>query len=173
MNNNPDISFVYSMSFTFGDVNFFSEYYELFPLPFRTAQSREELIKIGNTIPVSSVLIRKEALELAGGFDESEELKVVEDYDLWLRLSEKVKFHFIPRVHLYYRIHPYQSSSGWEKRAERLQFLANKQNIKLPEYKYYRRKGLSILLIRNSVHLVFYLFYKITGYLENRDRLAV
>lgn len=173
LNDDPGVSFVYSMSFTFGDVNIFSEYFELFPLPFRVAHNRSELIKKGNTIPVSSVMVRKEVLEAEKGFDESSDLKAVEDYDLWLRLSAKYRFHFIPRIHLYYRIHPGQSSADWNKKQERLKILAEKRNIGIPEYKYFRKKGPVILLIRNLVHLLFYMYYRLSGYLKNGNKLAV
>ncbi len=173
LDEDPGISFVYSMSFTFGDVNIFSEHFELFPLPFRVARNRGELIKKGNTIPVSSVLIRKEVLEAEKGFDESPDLKAVEDYDLWLRLGEHYSFRFIPRIHLYYRIHPGQSSADWNKKQERLKILAEKRNIVIPEYKYLRRKGFGTLIVRNLVHLLFYVYYGISGYLRNGDRSAV
>lgn len=169
--NHPDLSFVYSMCFSFDEVNFFSEYYELLPLPFRAARNNNDLKKIGNTIPLSSVLIRKPAFDSVGGFDEDPEFKAVEDYDLWLRLSEKYSFGFIPRIHFYYRIHGAQSSADWETREKRLQLLAQKRNIKLPRYKNIRRKGIILLLIRNVVHFEFYLLYRITGYIENGDKL--
>lgn len=172
LENNPDISFVYSMSITFGDVNLFSERYELFPLPFRAARIKEDLILIGNTIPLSSVLIRKEVLEKAGGFDEDPEQKL-EDYDMWLKLSETEKFHFISRIHVYYRIHTQQFSSDWENREKSLRYLAEKRKIKLPQYKFYRRKGFLLLIIRNLIHLKIFLIYKLIGYIENNDGLAV
>ncbi len=167
----PEISFVYSMCFTFGEVNFFSEHYELLPLPFRAAKNEEGLKTIGNTIPLSSVIIRKEAFNDAGGFDEDPGLKAVEDYDLWLRLSERYKFHFIPRIHVYYRIHASQSSADWQTREKRLQLLADKRGIELPHYKNFRRKGMLLLLVRNIIHLKLYLLYKLTGWLDNGDRL--
>ncbi len=40
-----------------------------------------------NVISTLTVMIRKQALELVGCFDESVALRAVEDYDLWLRLS--------------------------------------------------------------------------------------
>lgn len=170
--NHPEISFVYSMSYSFGEVNLFSDRYELLPLPFRAARNKRELIYIGNTITLSSVLIRRESFEKAGGFDENPEQKL-EDYDLWLRLSESERFHLISRIHVYYRIHNPQFSSDWDTREERLKYLEEKRNIKFTGYKHFRRKGLLILLIRNLIHLVFYLFYKTLGYAENRDRLAI
>ncbi len=164
-----EAAFVYSMSFTFGEVGFLSEDYELLPLPFRAAKDAKGLRNIGNTIPLSSVLVRMEALNEVDGFDEDPELKAVEDYDLWLRLSEKYEFCFIPRIQVYYRIHGTQSSAGWDVRENRLQRLAAKREINLPRYKNIRRKGIFLLLIRNVIHLKFYLLYKLIGWLENGD----
>lgn len=39
-----------------------------------------------NVIITSGVVVRREAIVAAGGFDEAPELRAVEDYDLWLRL---------------------------------------------------------------------------------------
>ncbi|GAB4297638.1 MAG: hypothetical protein Kow0098_22040 [Ignavibacteriaceae bacterium] len=154
----PELIFVYSMSITTGEAGFLSEYYELLPLPFRAARCRDELISIGNTIPLSSVVTRTDALKRAGGFDEDPELKI-EDYDLWLRLSESGNFRFIPAVHVYYRIHPHQFSSDWQTRQERIRYLAKKRNLDLPVYRYIRKRGFLFLLIRNTVHLSCYLFF--------------
>ncbi|MDT3695089.1 MAG: glycosyltransferase family A protein [Ignavibacterium sp.] len=169
--NNTQISLVYSMCFTFGKVNFFSEMFELLPLPFRAARNREDLIKIGNTIPLSSVLIRKKAFEEAGGFDEDPDDKL-EDYGLWLEVSKDHSIHFIPRVHVYYRIHENQFSSDWISKEKSLKYLARKKNIELNSYKYYRKKGLLFLLVRNSLHYLIYITYKFIGYFDNRERLS-
>ena len=169
---NKEIAFVYSMSYTFGDVSLLSDRYELLPLPFRAARDREGLIRIGNTITLSSVLIRRESFENVGGFDEDPEQKL-EDFDLWLKLSETEKFHLIPRIHVYYRIHGSQFSSDWEERDKRLKYLEEKRNIRLPVHKNFRRKSFFLLLIRNLIHLLFYLCYKSIGYAENRDKPAI
>jgi glycosyltransferase involved in cell wall biosynthesis len=170
--NNPQISLVYSMCFTFGKVSFFSPMFELLPLPLRAARNREDLIKIGNTIPLSSVMVRKQAFEDAGGFDEDPNDKL-EDYGLWLEISKTNNFRFIPRIHVYYRIHENQFSSDWSSKEKSLEYLAKKKNIELNTYKYYRRKGLLFLLVRNSIHYLTYITYRLIGYFENKDRLKI
>jgi glycosyltransferase involved in cell wall biosynthesis len=162
LRNNPDAGFVYSVSKTFGDVNLFSPYYEVLPLFFRAARRREDLLKIGNTIPLSSTVVKAELLREAGGFDEDPELKV-EDYDLWLRLSSMRPFIFIPKLHVYYRIHSGQFSSDWETKKSRLQYLEKKRGIKLPLYKQRRTKGGIYLFIRNVIHFKVYMFMLIKG----------
>jgi len=46
-----------------------------------------DLLIYGNTLPTSSVVVRKAVLDQVGGFREDLELIAGEDYDLWLRLS--------------------------------------------------------------------------------------
>ncbi len=170
--NNPQVSLVYSMCFTFGKASFFSQMSELLPLPLRAARNREDFIKIGNTIPLSSVMVRKQAFEDAGGFDEDPNDKL-EDYGLWLEISKTNNFRFIPRIHVYYRIHENQFSADWESKEKSLKYLAQKKNLSLNIYKYYRRKGLLFLLVRNSIHYLTYITYKLIGYFENKDRLKI
>jgi glycosyltransferase involved in cell wall biosynthesis len=58
-----------------------------------------------NPIPTSSALIRREALEHAGGFA-SPVPYGVEDWDLWLRLvAQGERFHYEPRAGIRYRRH--------------------------------------------------------------------
>ncbi|MGB5896888.1 MAG: glycosyltransferase [Geitlerinemataceae cyanobacterium] len=51
---------------------------------------------------VSNPLIRRHALTKIGGFDEN--LSAAEDWDLWLRLSEKYQFSCLPRVQVLHRV---------------------------------------------------------------------
>ncbi len=61
------------------------------PADHQTATPRSELtfhdLWERNCIVNSSVLVRREAFEALGGFDETRELISVEDYNFWLRLS--------------------------------------------------------------------------------------
>lgn len=164
---NPDSVLVYSASFTFGNVNFFSPFYEVLPLPYKSVKTKEDLIQKGNAIPLSTVLVKREYIEKTAGFDEDTELKI-EDYDFWLRLSEYGNFLFVPRIHLYYRIHSNQFSADWESKRKRLEYLAKKRNLNLPEYKFYRNKGIFFLLLRNTIHLLSFFWYKITGFFNGK-----
>lgn len=44
----------------------------------------------------SSVMFRKESALALGGYDESKDSRHIEDYDLWLKLGTKGKFHNLP-----------------------------------------------------------------------------
>ena len=53
----------------------------------------------------SSVLVRREMLARAGGFDDT--LRIGEDWDLWLRLSRLTPILRVPRPLALYRMHPH------------------------------------------------------------------
>lgn len=58
---------------------------------------------VGNFIASgSNVLIRKQAIESVGYFDES--LKSCEDWDYWLRLAPKCEFAVVPKPQIIYRL---------------------------------------------------------------------
>lgn len=54
----------------------------------------------------STVLVRRSCLHEIGGFDEDQKIHMAEDYDLWLRLSKKIEFHYINQVTAMYRQSP-------------------------------------------------------------------
>lgn len=55
----------------------------------------------GNFIPAMATLIRRKALNNVGGYDET---LTYEDFDMWLRLSDRYKFAFLPGKLANYRI---------------------------------------------------------------------
>jgi glycosyltransferase involved in cell wall biosynthesis len=63
----------------------------------------------GNFIPAIAPLVRRTALEAAGGFDES--LTALEDWDLWLRLSLIAEARYTPAVLATYRVQPHGMSA--------------------------------------------------------------
>ena len=56
-----------------------------------------------NIVSSSTVVVRKEALERAGVFDEAKELVTAEDFDLWLRIVRQYEHAYVPYVGNYYR----------------------------------------------------------------------
>ena len=62
------------------------------------------LLYEANPIPTSSVLLRRAALERAGGFDGP--VAVAEDWELWLRLARLGAFVCVPEEAVLYRRHP-------------------------------------------------------------------
>jgi glycosyltransferase involved in cell wall biosynthesis len=64
---------------------------------------RSEILLGGCRWPIHGVLVRRDAIEKAGGFDES--LKASVDYDLWLRVAPQGKWIRVPEVLAYYHHH--------------------------------------------------------------------
>ena len=70
------------------------------------------LLKAGNPISTSSVILRRSVFDQIGGFDESPELIAAEDYDAWIRVSKITdRFHFIPEYLGFYHVCPSSASS--------------------------------------------------------------
>ena len=74
----------------------------------------------GNFIPAIAPLVRRTALEVAGGFDER--LTALEDWDMWLRLSLIAEARYTPAVLVTYRIRPGGMSEN-RARMDRSRFL--------------------------------------------------
>lgn len=77
---------------------------------FKEPYSRERLLR---ECLLTSPLLTKTTLEKVGLFDE--ELRVAEDYDLWLRISEKFIFLHIPEALLRIRVGNHNSTSTVKK----------------------------------------------------------
>lgn len=59
--------------------------------------------------PIHAVLVRRDMLSEAGGFDRR--FPPAEDYYLWLRLATRCRFRRVPKVMSYYRRHPAQQTA--------------------------------------------------------------
>jgi teichuronic acid biosynthesis glycosyltransferase TuaG len=90
------ISMVYSPLWHFSGRNFFWGLILLRP-PHKEADGR--YLSLSNPIQCSSVVVKKDALIALGGFSENADLRAVEDYELWLRFSEKHKIKEIKTYH--------------------------------------------------------------------------
>jgi len=64
-------------------------------------------------IPVLTVLVRRSVLDSVGFFDTR--FKIAEDYELFLRISEKYIIGYIPETLAAYRLHPENTSRDVEK----------------------------------------------------------
>lgn len=72
------------------------------------------LIFVGNCVSTSATVVAKRYLDQVGAFSEDEALVTVEDYDLWVRLSEVCPFHFIRGVLGTQTFHSSSSSANAE-----------------------------------------------------------
>ncbi len=58
-----------------------------------------------NFIPTLTVIIRKSCMDAVGLFEESRDLVVGEDYELWLRMAMRYRLGYIPKITARYRCH--------------------------------------------------------------------
>lgn len=70
---------------------------------------RKHLV-LSNTVPHSTVLMRRDAFSRVGGYDP--ELSQMEDYELILRLAQEGPISVLPEVLVEYRLHTGQVSKG-------------------------------------------------------------
>lgn len=83
--------------------------------------SRERLVR--ECLPNMDSLVSKQALEQCGGFDE--DMRVAEDYDLWMRISEKFMIVHLAEPLLAVRVGDHSSTAGvprevWERNWRRV-----------------------------------------------------
>lgn len=64
----------------------------------------EAMLKAYNAPNNSTVVVKRELIEQAGGFDPT--FSVLEDYELWLRIAEIATFEYSDEALAYTRIHP-------------------------------------------------------------------
>lgn len=89
------------------------------PLPVGVEVIRNHLWSVGNAICHPSVMIRATAIKAVGGY--REQFSLAEDYDLWLRISERYSLDNIPEVLTSYRRHTQSVST---KNLEKQMFIS-------------------------------------------------
>jgi glycosyltransferase involved in cell wall biosynthesis len=72
------------------------------------------------------VLLRRDLVDLVGGFDTDPDAATAEDYGLWLRLALRGDFAFVDRVVLSYRLHEQNSSRNIRKHDARIRYVLRK-----------------------------------------------
>ena len=92
--------------------------------PSRGGDLRPLLLRSNPIGGTSMVLVRRESLESVSGFDER--LRSAEDYDLYLRLSEKFTFGFVSTPVCRYMRHPVQLRSNRDAEYRGLEILKEK-----------------------------------------------
>ncbi len=91
----------------------------------------------------SSVLVRKECFDKVGLFDET--LPSFQDYDVWIRLSQKFYFDFINRPLLKYYVHDKQIWTNFAALTKGLEIMLNKYAAQsAAQRKYYSSYYLSL-----------------------------
>lgn len=88
LENNPEYGLSYSKMMRFDDEREWALAHEEGPADL------DSLLK-NNTVPISSVLVKKDLLDKYGGFSEGKLVGTSEDYEFLLRLAPSTKFFFI------------------------------------------------------------------------------
>jgi glycosyltransferase involved in cell wall biosynthesis len=96
---NPEIALFYGLSKTFGLISTVTYLKSGF-----SGKIFYKLIE-SNFIPCLTVMVRSSVMQDVGRFDEDEEIKFAEDWELWLRIAYKYNIGFTPEVLGYYRVH--------------------------------------------------------------------
>jgi alpha-1,3-rhamnosyltransferase len=124
--------------------------------------SYESLLQ-GNYLPAMACLIKTNCLKEVGGF--SKNIRI-EDWDVWLKLSKKYLFHFLPNVVSFYRVHDLNSISSEPEKllVDSLTLLSREKKYALNNgysIQYYHRQAISVLrLIQlKPLNFIFYLHY--------------
>lgn len=97
LDKHPEVVLVYCQCSNFTD-DIYGEQRSYLSLP--SGLITEKLI-LDNFVPCSTVVVRRSSIEDVGEFDTS--LRTCEDWDMWLRLSERGIFYGIPRTLAYHR----------------------------------------------------------------------
>jgi glycosyltransferase involved in cell wall biosynthesis len=109
LDGHPDISLVYSNGYLVRSKEDGSEERILFSdvglLKSRLGRPEENVcaLSVGNVFPIHAAMVRKQAILETGGFDETGEMFVLEDWDLWYRTGERHQFAYedIPTIAYY------------------------------------------------------------------------
>lgn len=140
---------------------------------------------VHNFISTSTVILRKEAFE---PFDTCKECLGVEDFDLWLRVSQKWKVDYIKDILCNYRIHNHNISSNLEQRFHNESFVKERYKNKVSKslfnksmwdtnfntaFSYYKRRYYkeSRLYLSKAIHLKWWYFKNYKLLLKNVLRL--
>lgn len=108
----PEVDVVY------GDYEFIDQHgkkLKLKNMPRYSGRISKELIK-DNCVSMNTTMVRAKTVKAIGGF--SSHVKVADDYDLWLRLSAKSKFLYLPEVLADYRVMKNQISYDTKRRLD-------------------------------------------------------
>lgn len=97
-------------------------------------------------IPTLTVVIRREVWEQVGGFNETDKLRCLEDWEMWLRIASRYRMGFVKAPLAKYRIHRLSSSrrldpdSSYESRLSIVEEALARDPSKLKDL---RRKAIS------------------------------
>ncbi len=98
--------------------------------PFSNGQLFQDLILTNTYILAPTVMIRKSCLDAVGEYDES---LMVEDFDMWLRLTQKYEIGYLDFLAAYYRKHSGNSHGNYKVSYQQKELVLEKYKA-LPIY---------------------------------------
>ncbi len=125
---NQDLAMTHSVLMDFPG-KFTSRVILTLPTPDRPMTSATRL-RAWNTVTCSSTVVKADVLAFLGPFNESPDLRAIEDYELWLRIADQFRIGFIPEVLGFYRVSLVGTYSP-AAAAEKLKFLQSKWQIQV------------------------------------------
>jgi glycosyltransferase involved in cell wall biosynthesis len=106
-----------------------------------------------NELVLSSVVLRRRAMDSTCPFDTSPNLQHCEDYDLWLRLAEQgKKFTKVNKTDVRYRSHPAQATAKYGMMLEREYQVIKRRVASFPLPLKFKRHRCSELCLRTAMH---------------------
>lgn len=108
--NNNKAEVIFSKIKTFGNVKKEEELPKEIDFYKKTSKEQLKILLENNQIYAPGVIFKKELLEKMSYFDEK--FKMVEDYPFWIKLlKNKIKFYFLDKVTVFYRVNERSVSS--------------------------------------------------------------
>jgi glycosyltransferase involved in cell wall biosynthesis len=175
MEQNPDIGVCGTWYECFGQLENLAE------LPAKHDDIYTHMLLIGNIIPHSAVMLRRDVL-IKNNFYYDPAFEVCQDFNLWVRLADVTRFHIIPESLLKYRWYGSNSSSvkrekqrinnekikmlAFEKLFKRALLSHEINAIQILNNAHYRHKYLS-KKENDDIEKLYYLFIKFTGFTSN------
>jgi glycosyltransferase involved in cell wall biosynthesis len=102
MQSHPEVGMTFSEAFMFEEVALQRQLCGKIGF---TGETSFCFLLLGDHIPNSTVLIRRECVDKIGWLNESRDLIAVEDYEYWLRLAKVFPIKAIAKPLAYYRVH--------------------------------------------------------------------
>jgi teichuronic acid biosynthesis glycosyltransferase TuaG len=166
---NPHLDLVFSYLWSFKKKSLLRGLI-LMPNPFKNKINYERL-RTGNALMYSSVFARKKIIISLNGFDENPKLRAIEDYDLWLRVSQQYQIGYISEVHGYYRVTD-SSASRSDMSLEKYKYMDTFRNTR----NLTKNKGLIIRITKKIIDIpVGFFFHVCEGWIRqyffNRSRV--
>lgn len=122
--------------------------------------SLEDLMLDRHGIPALTALIKKDVLDEVGSYDESLQM---EDWDMWMRISERYQLGYMPEVLAYYRTHSENTSEKTPLMMKNRFSILQKWKEKKPQLykeadKYWKLQAFSTLAVHHKAEALKYLY---------------